>query len=155
DEGFEIHTFQSPIEAINKTKDLMPDLVITDYKMPEMDGITMMKETHKIDKNIPFIFLSAYLTKESMQEALKYGIFHFLDKPIIENILVHSVKNAISKRKSLDLAYKAINHILYHYEELTKYLEENNKDILANDLKQNVANLIGQKMLIKDLMKKP
>ncbi|MDH5414383.1 MAG: response regulator, partial [Flavobacteriaceae bacterium] len=118
DSDFEVHCFDSPIEAIEKTKEMLPDLILSDYKMPQMNGLEMMKEIFKIDPDIPFIFLSAYLTKETMQDAMMHGVFNFLEKPIDETVLVHAVKNAITKRKSMELAYKSINHLVYHYYDL-------------------------------------
>ncbi len=154
DYDFEIHTFDNPFNALEALKTTTPDLIISDYKMPQMNGLEMMKEVFKLDSDSPFIFLSAYLTKETMQEAMSHGVFNFLEKPVDEDVLVHTIKNAISKRKSMALAYKSINHILYHYSDLREYLLEQKKDFLADDLKNSVEDLMEQKLIIKDLMKR-
>ncbi len=154
DEGFEVHCFQSAADTISKLKQITPDLIVADYKMPETNGLEMMREIFRIDPHIPFIFLSAFITKETMQQAMRHGVFNFLDKPIDEQILISTVKSAISKRKAMELAYKSINHILYHYDELKGFLLAKNKKLLADDLKRNVENLLEQKVIIKSLIKK-
>lgn len=69
--------------ALSKMKTHEPDLIILDLEMPEMDGITFLKEKHKLRNNIPVIILSSIATKGAAitMEALGLGASDFITKP--------------------------------------------------------------------------
>ncbi|MGL1893760.1 MAG: chemotaxis response regulator protein-glutamate methylesterase [Spirochaetaceae bacterium] len=69
--------------ALSKMKSHEPDLIILDLEMPEMDGITFLKEKHKLSNNIPVIILSSIATKGASitMEALSLGASDFITKP--------------------------------------------------------------------------
>lgn len=69
--------------ALTKMKTHEPDLIILDLEMPEMDGITFLKEKHKLNNNIPVIILSSIATKGAAitMEALGLGASDFITKP--------------------------------------------------------------------------
>jgi len=57
------------------------DLLVTDIKMPEVDGITLVENLRKLDPTIPVIVMSAYLNEENSQKLKKIGINNILEKP--------------------------------------------------------------------------
>lgn len=57
------------------------DLVITDIKMPKLDGISLIKLIREKDKNIPIIIITGYGSEENIAAAKKYGVEKFLKKP--------------------------------------------------------------------------
>lgn len=57
------------------------DLVITDIKMPKLDGISLIKLIREKDKNIPIIIITGYGSDENIAAAKKYGVEKFLKKP--------------------------------------------------------------------------
>lgn len=69
--------------ALSKMNTHEPDLIILDLEMPEMDGITFLKEKHKLSNNIPVIILSSIATKGATitMEALSLGASDFITKP--------------------------------------------------------------------------
>ncbi len=71
-------------EALSKVKDFLPDLIILDAMMPEMDGITVMKELKKNPKteNIPIIFLTGKEKVSDLEEMLGLGPIGIILKPI-------------------------------------------------------------------------
>lgn len=76
------------IEGIELCKKMKPDLIISDVKMPDMDGITMMKYLREKERlNIKVIFLSGYAEFELAQSAIECGAYRYLIKPVnIENL---------------------------------------------------------------------
>ncbi len=72
------------------------DLLITDIKMPKMDGIDLTKEIYKINKEQPVIVLSAHSESEYLLQLVNIGISQFITKPIEINSFVHTIFN-ISK----------------------------------------------------------
>lgn len=78
-------------EAITKIKSTYPDLIITDIKMPGLDGLGLIKYIRKSlnDKNMSFIILSGYDDFDFAQEAIKYNVRCYLLKPVDEDELIN------------------------------------------------------------------
>jgi len=70
------------IEALEICRNEKPSLVITDIKMPRMDGLTLTSELKKIDRSISIIILSGYNDFSYAKQALKYGVENYLLKPV-------------------------------------------------------------------------
>ena len=84
-EGYPVDSASNGVEALEKIKQDLPALVITDILMPKMDGFAMVYHLRKepATRHIPVIFLSAtYVTKEDKDFALSLGAVRFLEKPI-------------------------------------------------------------------------
>lgn len=91
--------------ALSKMKTHEPDLIILDLEMPEMDGITFLKEKHKLSNNIPVIILSSIATKGAAitMEALGLGACDFVTKP--SGSVSLNITEIGEKLKSLVKAY--------------------------------------------------
>lgn len=81
-------------DAIQKYKDLRPDLVTMDITMPKMDGITAIKEIMKVDPNARIIVCSAMGQKPMVIEALNAGAKDFLVKPFDAERVIEALKKA-------------------------------------------------------------
>ena len=90
-EGYNVHAFNKSVEFISKTRDIVPDLIILDVMMPELDGMQLCKlirNDHKI-KLKPIIFLSARSEVEDRVKGLESGADDYLTKPFsIEELLL-------------------------------------------------------------------
>jgi len=93
--GFEAEGFNSSREALIKLKEDPPDVVITDYKMPDMNGIDLLCEIKRLDPDIPVIFMTGYGTIDLAVSAMKKGAFDFLTKPYNSDVLIYTVKRAL------------------------------------------------------------
>lgn len=66
------------------------DIIISDINMPEMSGIEMLKEIREFDKEIPFIFVTAYSESKFTMEAIRFGVSHYITKPVnTQHLLLH------------------------------------------------------------------
>jgi PAS domain S-box-containing protein len=101
DERLEIFTFENGLEALNWTKDKGPDLVITDYNMPEMNGAEFIEAFRAIPEyvNIPVIVLTAHEDKDYRMRALEAGATDFLLRPIDHYEFKVRVRNLLTLRK--------------------------------------------------------
>lgn len=84
--GFEIcGACENGEEALSTVEECSPDLVITDIRMPGIDGLELIKQVRDLDIEQPiFIVLSGYGEFEYARTALRYGVRHYLLKPVIE-----------------------------------------------------------------------
>jgi two-component system NtrC family response regulator len=96
DEGFEILTALGGREAleVHKTSDL--DLIVTDMKMPGMDGIELLKHIKSVDPDLPIIMMTAHGTIDKAVEAMQKGAYSYILKPFDNERLIIYVKKAIS-----------------------------------------------------------
>lgn len=95
DEGFQVSIAENGAQArvvIEKTK---PILVLLDIWMPDIDGISLLKEWTAVEFNTPVIMMSGHGTVETAVEATRLGAYDFLEKPLSMAKLVLTVKNAI------------------------------------------------------------
>jgi K+-sensing histidine kinase KdpD len=103
DDGYEVKAFQSSPEAAAAIRSEKVDLVITDIKMPEMDGLEILRVVKEVDEDIPVILMTGYASLDSAIEAVSLGAYDYLLKPVEFTHLELAVNRALEKRRS-DLA---------------------------------------------------
>ena len=101
-----IATAQTGSQAYELVKQLSPDLLITDIKMPVMDGITLLEKVHVLNPDIQFIIISGFSDFEYAQRAIKVQAADYLLKPINPEQLYEALLNIKNK---LEIAPKCIS----------------------------------------------
>ncbi|MBI4871634.1 MAG: sigma-54-dependent Fis family transcriptional regulator [Candidatus Riflebacteria bacterium] len=79
--GYEVVTFASVKPALEELRKGGIDLVVTDLKMPEMDGMEAMREIRELDPTLPIIMVTAFATVDTAVEAMRLGAFDYIRKP--------------------------------------------------------------------------
>lgn len=97
DEGYNVITASTGIEAINTVKENNPDLVILDILLPELNGIEVLKEIKSFKPDLPVIMISGHGTSEDVVKSIKMGAEDYLEKPLTLNRIVVTVQNALEK----------------------------------------------------------
>ena len=92
-------TSSNPVEALDIAKTELPDLIITDLKMPGMDGLEVLKELKSNDPSTLVIVFTAYASVSSAVEAIKEGAFDFIPKPFSADEFLISIERALSHRR--------------------------------------------------------
>ena len=98
-EGYEIRAVGSGKAALRELQQWRADLVISDIRMPEMDGIQLLAGIKAIDATIPVILLTAYASQETAIEAVNKGAFHYLIKQARNDEIKMVVRNALAMRQ--------------------------------------------------------
>ena len=101
-EGYEVYSFANSKEALEKIIENDFDFVLTDIKMPDLNGVELVKRIHQINPGIGAIFMTGYADLLSAQEALKEGAYDYILKPFDLNEVRKSVAQAIEKKDSLE-----------------------------------------------------
>jgi len=86
---------ENGIQAVEKFKETRPDLVTMDITMPEMDGITAVKEIRKIDPKARIIMCSAMGQQAMVIDAIQAGAKDFIVKPFQPDRVIEAVKKAL------------------------------------------------------------
>ena len=100
-EGYSVITAANGKEGSSKVLKFLPDLIVSDIWMPEMDGFELLKTlgTHADLKNIPLIFFSARSEKKDIKKGIDMGAYDFIVKPSDLSDLLVSIKNCLLSRK--------------------------------------------------------
>lgn len=109
---YRVKTFTSAAEALEfiKTNDF--DLVISDYLMPEMDGIAFLAKVREIRPEVPRIILTGYADKENAIKAINdVGLFQYIEKPWDNDDLLIILRNGLERQKLLKKLQAKINEI--------------------------------------------
>ncbi|MGD9081434.1 MAG: sigma-54 dependent transcriptional regulator [Desulfobacterales bacterium] len=96
DEGFEVLTAPGGSEALEVHKSSDLDLILTDMKMPKMDGIELLENIKEDDPDLPVIMMTAHGTVDKAVEAMQKGAYTYVLKPFDNERLIIYVKKAIS-----------------------------------------------------------
>jgi len=96
-EGYRVLTAYNGKKALELVKKEKPDLVLLDIRMPEMDGIEVLRRIKKMKKEIVVIMLTAYGTLETARKAMKLGAYDYITKPFDLFSLKSIVKEGLKK----------------------------------------------------------
>ena len=98
----QVMTFTSPVQALAYLQDHPVDLIISDFRMPEMDGATFLTEARKIQVNSARIIISAHADIEGIMRAINdAGIFQFVSKPWSDHELKGAIVQVLAHRALL------------------------------------------------------
>ncbi len=97
--GFEVEDWLplSPMEIPDRIQELKPDLVLSDYQMPGMNGLSVARMVQKANPEIPILILTAIRDPELEAHFRKFGVKQILSKPIEEEALVKIVKDHLGQ----------------------------------------------------------
>ncbi len=104
-EGFEVSVASSGSEALARLAEGDPLAVVSDLKMPDMDGIALMERVHAARPSLPVILVTAHATVETAVQAMRRGALHYLTKPIRWDELALVLRHAVAhERQRRDVA---------------------------------------------------
>ena len=160
EEGYDVVGSASDgFDAIKLCKELNPDLVLMDIKMKMLDGLKASKIL--IDEGISscIVMLTAYSTKELIEESKKIGVSGYVVKPVDEKNLIPAIEVALSKNRELEKMRKEIENTNNKLEE-RKYIERakgiliDEKNITEEEAYQTIRKLsMDKRVSMMDIAK--
>ena len=103
--GYEVTTTNNPLEVSKLLQESHYELVVTDLKMPLVDGIDLIGIVKNLDATMPIIVITAYGTIETAEEAIQKGAYDFITKPFRKETILITIKRALEwKRMQGELA---------------------------------------------------
>src|SRR6476646_862758 len=82
EEGYITETAADGFKALGKLEEFLPDAVLTDLKLPGLDGIGLMEKARSARPGVFFVVMTAFGTISNAVEAVKKGAYHYLTKPL-------------------------------------------------------------------------
>ncbi len=100
-EGYEVITASDGREGVQRIEqEGLPDLVITDIRMPDMDGMQVLRHVRKIDPWLPVVLITAQADKDDAIRACNEGAYHFLEKPFRNHKLLQVSSEAVNHARA-------------------------------------------------------
>ncbi len=122
---YDVETFTSAKKALEFIKRSDVGLVISDYLMPEMDGISFLAKVKEVKPQIPRIILTGYADKENAIKAINdVGLFQYIEKPWSNDDLLIILRNGLEKQKLMTKLQEKIDEINKAYKELQSLQQE-------------------------------
>jgi len=105
---YEVKTFTVPSQALDYLGENDVDLVISDYLMPEMNGISFLSQVKELKPEVPRIILTGFSDKENAIKAInEVGLFQYIEKPWDNDDLRLVIRNGVEKQRLMrDLRVK-------------------------------------------------
>ena len=100
DEGYQVTTTPSARKAIQLAGQTNFDFVLTDIRMPEMNGIELVREIHKINPHIGVIFMTGYANLDTAKQAIKEGAYDYIMKPFELTEIRQAMTRAVQQKRS-------------------------------------------------------
>lgn len=95
----DVKTENDPEAALSAISDQYPGVIVTDVRMPKLDGISLFRKVAEIDSELPVILMSGHGDAPMVLSTLREGVFDFFMKPIDMEIMQASVRRALEARK--------------------------------------------------------
>jgi DNA-binding NtrC family response regulator len=116
---YRVLTFVSAQEALKYIEDNDIDLIISDYLMPEMDGMTFLAKVRTMRPDVPRIILTGYADKENAIKAInEVGLFQYIEKPWDNEDILIILRNGLEKQALMKKLQAKIDEINRAYDEL-------------------------------------
>ena len=109
EEGYECITAHNGIEALNYFSKNTLSLIISDLKMPQMNGMELLKKVKSADPKMMVIMITSYPDMDIALEAMRLGAFDFITKPVELDLMVLIVKKALERRR-LEIEVESYHH---------------------------------------------
>lgn len=132
--NFNVYSASNGSEGIEIAQKEIPDLVITDIKMPKADGFEVLKKVKEIDSHIHVIMITAFDDMSSTVKAMQQGAYDYIEKPLEIDKLKITISRALENKKMS--------------EQLTSFITVETEEY------QSENTLIGKSSVMKDVYKK-
>lgn len=122
DEGYTVFAAQDGKQALEILSRDTVDVIVTDLKMPEMDGIEFVTRVRTFNPYLPIVFVSGFSSREHLKTFLSLGVNRFVDKPFSSEEILTAVKTAVASKELRDSVLRLSNLSFRAYVTLTRIL---------------------------------
>jgi response regulator RpfG family c-di-GMP phosphodiesterase len=96
---YQIEAFTSPLQALDRIHQAVFDLIISDYRMPQMDGVSFLGRSKEIQPAAQRIMVTAYCDKDSLYGAInRANVQRYIEKPYYPEVVLQVIKEVLADR---------------------------------------------------------
>ncbi len=143
DEGWQVETFKSAEEFLNRPREFIPSCLILDISMPGLNGLELQKRLAVERPEIPIIFLTGHGDIPKTVQAIKAGAVEFLTKPFSDGALLSAIRSAIDRSRTLIGRDAELRTLKARYARLTSREREVLAWVVVGKANKEVAKELG------------
>lgn len=122
---YEVVTFTSPSRALEHIQSREVGLIISDFLMPEMDGISFLARARELQPDVPRVILTGYADKENAIKAInQVGLYQYVEKPWDNDEIRLIIRNGLERKQLLAKLTQKVSQINEAYRELQGIQQE-------------------------------
>ncbi|TAJ25597.1 MAG: PAS domain S-box protein [Nitrospirae bacterium] len=129
-EGYRVHTVHDGTEAIQQVRQLRYEAVLLDMRLPNLDGLSVLKTVMDVDPKLPVIILTAYASTENKVDSLSKGAFAYVAKPYNQEEVTTTLRRAIAV-KILAVKSERVETALHESEERFRSVVQSATDAIV------------------------
>lgn len=159
-EGFhDVNCFNNPEEAVEFLKNNTPDIIISDFLMPQMNGLEFLTKAKELYPEVSMILLTGYADKENAIKAInEIGLYKYIEKPWDNDDLLMNIRNGIERshilndlRDKITQLEEAKSQLEIYSTKLEELVAERTKDLMiANSKLAGIINYCADGIIIID-----
>ena|ERR1700739_4693272 len=143
DAGWQVETFTSAEEFVNRPREFVPSCVVLDISMPGLNGLDLQKRLAVNRPDMPIIFLTGNADIPMTVQAMKAGAVEFLTKPFSDGTLLSAVSKAIARSAALIARDAELRALRARYARLSSREKEVMALVVLGKANKEVANELG------------
>lgn len=145
-QGATVREFSCPSSILTTPVPETPSCLLVDLRLPEMDGLTLLRQLRKDGWQMPFIIMSGHGNVRSTVSAMKLGAVDFLEKPLIEDLVLSSIHSALnSDSERMAKAHEALETSA-RISLLTRREDEVLDLIVDGNTSREIGDILGVKL---------
>jgi two-component system response regulator FixJ len=142
-EDIQTRTYESARALLDRRAELEPGCIVTDIRMPEMNGLEMVLELKRAGMPHPVIVLTGHADVSLAVQAMKAGVVDFLEKPFEDEALLRAVRSTLARSDDEAGRQKELAEIAERAAQLTARERDVFEAIVAGDSNKAAANRLG------------
>ena len=142
-EGWQPQTFASAREFLACPRPHAPSCLILDVRPPDLDGLELQRRMASDRADMPIIFITGHADVRMTVQAMKAGAFEFLTKPIVGDVLLHTIRHAIERSHAALRHQAQIRALQSRYELLSHREREVMRLVVSGRLNKQVGSELG------------
>jgi Response regulator len=141
--GFEVETFASAQDFLDRRKADKPGCLVLDVRLPGLSGLDLQKRIVEANQEIPIIFITGHGDVPTSVQAMKAGAVEFLMKPFSDQALLDAIQQAIKRDQSARQQQAEMQDLYGRYESLTPRERQVMEKVVSGLLNKQVAAELG------------
>jgi FixJ family two-component response regulator len=141
--GFEVETFASAQDFLDRRKADKPGCLVLDVRLPGLSGLDLQKRIVEANQEIPIIFITGHGDVPTSVQAMKAGAVEFLMKPFSDQALLDAIQQAIKRDQSARQQQAEMRDLYGRYESLTPRERQVMEKVVSGLLNKQVAAELG------------